>query len=211
MDTGSKLGDITNIIRNIVSASDDVSKVVDENGEPMVVYHYSNNPNITIFNPFRRSTDLSKEEFERLENIKNVYNDGNRSLIRPFMGIWATPIRGEYADYGKYEYALFANIKNPRITNSVSPRLSGSKKDDGVFSYSGGILMEVSTTLPEKFKSATDNTGEFSTENDDIYFREGNPETDASNTKEEYKKNVQGFWNEFKEAWIDKTRALKAA
>ena len=46
---------------------------------------------------------------------------------------------------------------------------------------------------------------------EDYLFREGDPETDAPNTKDEYEKNVQGFWNNFKEAWIDKTRALKAA
>jgi hypothetical protein len=49
MDTGSKLGDIANVIRNIVSASDNVSKIVDENGEPKVVYHGTRNGFFTKF------------------------------------------------------------------------------------------------------------------------------------------------------------------
>lgn len=39
-----------NILQNIVSASDDVSKVVDENGEPLVVYHGTNDGGFSIFN-----------------------------------------------------------------------------------------------------------------------------------------------------------------
>lgn len=39
INTGSKLGDVAKVLQKIVTASDDVSKVVDENGEPKVVYH----------------------------------------------------------------------------------------------------------------------------------------------------------------------------
>lgn len=39
MVTGSPQGDIAKIVRNIVTAQDNTSKVVDENGEPLVVYH----------------------------------------------------------------------------------------------------------------------------------------------------------------------------
>lgn len=40
-EADSHHGDIAKVLKNIVSASDDVSKVVDENGEPLVVYHGS--------------------------------------------------------------------------------------------------------------------------------------------------------------------------
>ena len=40
-EADSHHGDIANVLKNIVSASDDVSKVVDGNGEPQVVYHGS--------------------------------------------------------------------------------------------------------------------------------------------------------------------------
>lgn len=130
------------------------TKVVDENGNPKVVYHYSNKPKIRVFNPFRRTEELTGVEIEKLGKIRESFNEGKRPLIRPFMGIWATPIRGEYADYGKYEYALFADIRNPRITDRISPNLSGNKNADGVFAYSDDVLYEVSTILPERFKSA---------------------------------------------------------
>ena len=38
----SHLQGTANILQNIVVASDNVSKIVDENGEPMVVYHQTN-------------------------------------------------------------------------------------------------------------------------------------------------------------------------
>ena len=39
LNTGKPSGDIANVIKDIVSANKTASKVVDENGEPMVVYH----------------------------------------------------------------------------------------------------------------------------------------------------------------------------
>lgn len=177
------------------------SKVVDANGEPLVVYHYSNSPKISAFNPFRRANELTEEETEKIGKIRDAHSSGRSSLVKPFMGIWATPIRGEYADYGKYEYALFANIRNPRITDRVSPNLSGDKKSDGVFSYANGILTEVSSILPERFKSATDNAGTFDVGNPDIRYSSvsedayqraiaAQAETLSSSEVEEYAKSL---------------------
>ena len=35
-------GDLTKVLQNIITTSDNASKIVDENGEPRVVYHQTN-------------------------------------------------------------------------------------------------------------------------------------------------------------------------
>ena len=182
------------------------TKVVDENGNPKVVYHYSNKPKIRVFNPFRRTEELTGVEIEKLGKIRESFNEGKRPLIRPFMGIWATPIRGEYADYGKYEYALFADIRSPRVTDKVSPNLSGDKNADGTFSYSNGVLYEVSTILPERFKSADpvtyDDNGNviplserFNPEKEDIRYSVQDVETERFNRKVDFVKDMAREYN----------------
>ena len=140
--------------------SNDVSKVVDENGEPLVVYHESPN----IFNVF----DVSKKRY----NVHEVN------------GIWTSPINRKGKGYGKYIYPLFINLRKPiktsveQVTNIIELRTLENKalKDNN---SDGAILNTIDkfgyetqyyVKNPNQVKSATDNTGEFSTTNDDIRY-----------------------------------------
>ena len=169
--------------------NNDASKVVDENGEPLVVYHGTDGK-FTNFNV----------------SAKPVNRTGNPQ------GIYLTPIMDEAADYGSNVMQVFVNAKNPYIEgkstanknmlNNYAKILkhnysnygdswiddviipdfnkSGRFKDiDGAFksdvmisggydSYNDG--RHVIAFNPNQIKSATSNNGNFSSGNDDIRF-----------------------------------------
>lgn len=138
----------------------EASKVVDENGEPLVVYHESPN----IFNVF----DVSKKRY----NVHEVN------------GIWASPINRKGKGYGENIYPLFINLRKPirtsveQVTNIIELRTLENKalKDNN---SDGAILNTIDkfgyetqyyVKNPNQVKSATDNVGTFSTTNDDIRY-----------------------------------------
>ena len=173
MDTGSKLGDIANVIRNIVSASDNVSKIVDENGEPMVVYH-------------RTPKEFTSFDKEKIGSSTDWGAFGKGFYLSPadFGSI-----------YGENLMSLFVNVKNPLIldrTNAFEVKEPFFSKDyswrreqsenftewvkdsgyDGVWYIEGTGRDEVVAFEPNQMKSASDNTGDFSENETDIRFRE---------------------------------------
>ena len=146
------------------------SKVVDENGEPLVVYHNSKNSKIDIY-------DMSK-----------VGTNGGW-LYGP--GIYTSANKDFNSLFGYIENPLFVNIKRP-FKQSYNPEIDDSddaleqaifieetyetKKIPKAFSekYDGTIAngtdgIEYVAWYPNQIKSATDNNGEFSTKNDNVY------------------------------------------
>jgi len=157
------------------------SKVVDKNGEPMVVYH---------------GTNLDFNTFEYDEDYKR-----GRHLVHDLHSFFFTT---SYEKALKYKHdkviPAFLNIKNP----GYSSVLDGSNKllheyverENEIIKdsqYDGAQFIRfdkegdnngATPTLqwvakhPNQIKSATDNSGEFSTENDDIRY---NQETQEGN------------------------------
>ena len=157
------------------------SKVVDANGEPMVVYHGTLAKNLTRFDKDFIGSRYSYDEkgffFISRESIANDY---------------ATP------DFGTGRGAIipaFINLKNPLFVDQKWTAKNGlgnrvfkdndviefwdnyqtlmieeSQNNDGVIISDGTDLMVVAFE-PSQIKSATDNTGEFSADNNDIRFR----------------------------------------
>lgn len=134
------------------------SKVVDENGEPLIVYHESPN----IFNTF----DISKKRF----NVHNVN------------GIWASAINRKGEGYGENIYPLFINLRNPINTSIKQAKTIIELRDlenkalndvnsDGVILDTidkFGQEIQYYVKSPNQVKSATDNIGTFSTEDNRI-------------------------------------------
>ena len=155
------------------------SKVVDENGEPLIVWHGSKTSNeITIF------------------------HDGPTYFSDRFTASSYTPSSFVAKDETDYMYPCFLNIKSPKLINgngSYWNNVNGMSTDDIVKSIDknedGVIIKDIKdysefaqgnpdlsldlleeaplhtdyvTTSPNQIKSATDNNGMFSTENDDI-------------------------------------------
>ena len=187
----------------IPAYSPDVSKVVDENGEPLVVYHGNKDSNITKFIPNKGK--YSNKPLYYFSNSKDTavsYATEGASQTDPndytIVGFNVAPNTEEakYADFKSLEdfdiatrskgriYEVFLNIRNP--INNVSPKyihddtLLKGKNNDGMISIPfsdrvKGVEDRVSEDIQyvvlssNQIKSATDNTGAFSSTNDDIY------------------------------------------
>ena len=165
--------DALNYAKSRIKALDrNASKVVDENGEPLVVYHRSPNK-FTTFDTSKIGTTTDEGQYG-----KGFYF-GNK------------PNRAE----GSYVYSVFLNIKNPYIVNEddshsfviansfnrigekskISETIFGSRLTEDekrLINSKDGIIEDTKEEFvvsnPNQTKSATDNNGMFSTENDDI-------------------------------------------
>ena len=134
------------------------SKVVDENGEPLVVYHGSKNKNFSIFDyNYLRKAD------------SGFFFSSDKEYAKQF---------GDIREF-------FLNIKNPNITNiplnidNVEKLLTVDYKEgtDGIQGHDDtntnenlyhSKKQEYVALRPNQIKSATNNTGAFSKSNDRI-------------------------------------------
>ena len=149
---------------------EEASKVVDENGEPLVVYHGTNSQ-WTTYNPnlFGSATD------------EGYYGKG----------LYLSSVKGKAMQYGNI-MKLFVNMRNPfivgidntldmdestrrgEIVNMFNRENAPDelKQYDGVL-YSGteGKFEEIVVPTANQVKSATNNVGTYSRTNDDTRYR----------------------------------------
>ena len=139
----------------LANISKDVSKVVDENGEPLVVYHGS------------RQVD---------ENTKfNVFNVGNGAYGQ---GIYFTPDKKEADGWalGNYVYQVFLSVKNPFIENNYKkwlPHKTQSNEFDGIIQMDLNDFSMLIAFEPNQIKLATGENTTFNGDNDDIRYEDG--------------------------------------
>jgi hypothetical protein len=128
-----------------INDPENASKVVDENGEPKVVYHGTN----ATFNTF---------DFNYLQTLEGFHfiNNKNRE-----------------ANYGKNVLAVFLNIKNLYDTSEINVDGALNKSEGAIWS-SGSNSRYVIKNNPNFIKSATDNIGTFSREDNNIYHHRSN-------------------------------------
>ena len=129
------------------------SKVVDENGEPLEVYHGTPNK----FTTFERDRNTEDE---------GVYGKG----------LYFTNWKSYAKEYGNTIMPVFLNVRNPRIVaeNDFSNYGKEIVGNDGVMANLYLIdenAKEYVATNPNQIKSATGNKGTFSPENNNIYFQ----------------------------------------
>lgn len=139
---------------------ENASKIVDENGEPLVVY---------------RGDAAGKTTFEAKPasyNVTGIYLAGITEMVQRY----AEP--SYYNDYKEGEiYQLFVNARNPFIgeNRNVDDWNNGKLNEYDAWIYgrfpkgNGELVVRNS----EQIKSATDNVGTFSKTNDNIYKRRG--------------------------------------
>lgn len=197
------LGSLLNFVKSedVPNVFDDYSKVLDENGEPLVVYHGSNHW-FTVFNEGETNktnvntpagtifTNDNKEIASSFENyyggkIKDVILDKDSPLHRKYD--W-----GVYRDGGVY--SLFMNLRNPKIMDYDGKRWNqegmnineevAKAKQEGYDGFIAKNIIDVGftdTTPPASndyiafnntdVKSATDNNGNFDANNPNILYQ----------------------------------------
>lgn len=146
---------------------DDYSKMVDENGEPMVFYH-NTDADFTVFDSDKNGTHTDA----------GWLGDG--------FYFYGEPSEGD--GYGKNKMATYLNIREPYYASSEENSRLAEADDraesiafreqleedgyDGVY-YDGDLRKEAVVFSANQIKSATDNVGSFSGDSDDIRFRRG--------------------------------------
>ena len=175
---------VGNNAQPLVYAVDDrnISKVVDENTEPLVFYHGS------------RQVD---------EHTKfNIFNIGNGAYDK---GIYFTSDKKEAFGWalGNYVYEVFLNIKNPFVETYYrrwNKGISNSSQFDGILIMD---LQDISTIVafkPEQIKLADGTNTTFDSNNLDIRFDGGGEVNkklilDFVNQVEAYQSNHYGTFN----------------
>lgn len=159
---------------------DEASKVVDENGEPLVVYHGS---------------ESNFDEFDTAKARANM----------DIQGMFFSPIQEEANDYGENVRAFFLNIKNPAdydtgynaLKNHKGENLAGEKaRNDLMENGYDGVNNDGEEYIafnPNQIKSATENTGAFSPNTNNIKY--SRPDTETARLDSEYMSLVDEFNN----------------
>ena len=147
----------------------EASKVVDENGEPLVLHHFATD----TFNIF-------DSKFNRGNNKGFYFGTIYQAYARSYM-------EEDYVPNSRY-LDVFLNLRNPKLTTF-------DKRDEDYNKDNDGLIIEVDESnakdlanfaddlenwkyftkewvvkKPNQIKSATDNIGTFSREDDDIYY-----------------------------------------
>ena len=173
------------------------SKVVDENGEPLVVYHQTNSKayiNRETGQEWDRITPEERQawrdrgdwdehweeqDFYTFDNTRH----GRRSIEMP--ALFFSPEYDEYHEYGNRTVAAFLNLRNPasnpEIPNAGVTDTAGEdamnalmkQGYDGFIRDDDGAVYEINAFRPEQIKSATDNVGTFDPNVQDIRFSVG--------------------------------------
>lgn len=169
---------------------ENASKVVDENGEPMVVYHgTTNDETIKVWNEKAKTYDTSHEPFTLFKRAV----DG-----LPNSGMFFNSSENNAYEYGYNHYAVYLNAKNPLVIDCKG-NLYNSIKHEGKTmdtydwanwaeenGFDGVIFKNIkdgvdyssmqNTTddyvvfYSNQIKSAESNNGDFSADNNDIRF-----------------------------------------
>ena len=151
------------ILADFLNKGNECSKIVDENGEPLVVYHGS---------------DAEFEVFDRTKGRSGM----------DIQGMFFSPWDYESEGYGKNVRAFFLNIKNPAtgsksyevFSKYKSENYAGIKARDelehsGYDGVASGNMededLEFIAFEPNQIKSATDNNGVFSPDDANIYHQ----------------------------------------
>ena len=169
------------------------SKVVDENGEPKVVYHQTNK---TIYRNVENGKlwdDLDwqeKQEWEERDDWEDYWEEEdfyefsrtNARTTNEFDGFFFAPKYDEYHEYGDRTIEAFLNIRKPASQDDYyidAQYNDAGKKErirlqeegfDGVIRMEGNEVWEYVAFDPTQIKSATDNVGTFDASNPDIRY-----------------------------------------
>ena len=183
------------------------SKVVDENGEPMVMYHGSPNK-FTIFdiNKFGKTdpgtfgkgfyfTSIENRAARYGGNVMPVFInarnliDGYKNEVLGFVFGSDSVEDVKKRIFDQSDTGMTQEEKEAASSLITKEVVEESKKYDGVDgSTSSSRFAELSVRNPNQIKSAIENNGTFSTENDDILFHVNRRVNGTGNLSDEIQK-----------------------
>lgn len=169
---------------------DNASKVVDENGEPLVAYHGTTNDETTsVWNEKTKMYDTSHEPF-------TVFKREVDGL--PNSGLFFNSSEDNAYEYGYNNYAVYLSAKNPLVIDCKGSLYNSIKHDGKTMDtydwanwaeengYDGVIFKNIKDGVDygsmqdttddyvvfksNQIKSAENNNGDFSADNNDIRF-----------------------------------------
>ena len=152
------------------------SKVVDENGVPLVVYHGTTVSNIEIFEPNRASTDFDYPEaiyFSDSLNIAKTYGDTyHKNPMQVYLKM-ENPLEldAQGQTYNDFYDELKRELKYA-VTNNDGV-IVRNIRDDWAQNDGGEIATTYIVFNPEQIKSVN-NYGTFDAENPNIYYQNAN-------------------------------------
>jgi hypothetical protein len=144
------------------------SKVVDENGEPMVVYHGAGfvSPDFSVFN-----TDFKGSFFSPIKEMAEEYaRVGNKRIYEVFLNLKnpkEIDVKGGYWYNPTGEYINSNAVANIEKWNNKSTSLIFRNMKDGGMKFPSDVFVAFN---PDQIKSATSNNGNFDSESEDIRF-----------------------------------------
>ncbi|MDR1847996.1 MAG: hypothetical protein LBR17_07790 [Bacteroidales bacterium] len=156
------------IIESTIEAQNNSSKVVDANGEPMVVYHGSYDYGFTEFDKKKRGTSTNAKSAKQ--------------------GFFFFTDKGQAKEFSRRSasggiYEAFLNIKSPETKDFNGKNVDADKEltamlrndNDGIIAKNIKDGFETGTQIAVKdssqIKSATDNNGDFIEDSPDIRFQ----------------------------------------
>jgi hypothetical protein len=198
---GSPLGDIAKILQNFYEANKNSSRVVDENGEPLVVYHGTSNE-FTVFGERKgdsQGTYLKNRNGFFFANRKEAELYGNGILMPAFINLRNPNMvdvqhnlseleydykterdEAEEAGYpiarwlGEGEAEFEANDSATAYLDDNMDEIiedTENNDNDGVFVIGADGSRTVISFAPSQIKSAANNNGNFDNNSDDIRFQ----------------------------------------
>ena len=164
----SGIDDVT--LNNI---SKDISKVVDENGEPLVVYH-GTNIDFTIFKLEKPTIAAYGRGFYFTNNkdfAKNYARGENAKILNLFLNV--RKIFEIYEDELPIEYEKYSDMANNKgLSRDFTNKLI-TQEYDGVYAKNKYSENEIVVFNPEQIKLADGTNTTFDAENPDIRYEEG--------------------------------------
>lgn len=173
-------GHLVNLYRNLYNEfgiDNNVSKVVDENGEPLVVYHYTDDVNLNEFRPdfdnYFTKEGGTKDAFFFTEDKVEPGSEDNfltsrKRRIDTFLNIRdLEEYHGTKEDLHKKGTTYRQVVNDSAKNNPKTGGLHFSGFDDNRKENQDIWIVH----NPNQIKSATDNVGTYSRSNDDIRYR----------------------------------------
>jgi hypothetical protein len=159
----------TEFITKAKKEYDSVSKVVDENGEPLVMYHASKNK-FNAFDKEKINTGLGLMDDEAygfyFSTDPDVVKDKTRNIVYPvFINARYISDDHNYAsdEFTKHSLNIVADAPGSLLKRKGDAFLNRDRLSVGNNTYDELVVFE-----PNQIKSATDNNGEFSIKDDNI-------------------------------------------